>query len=249
MAYNESPDTALGRGIRIIDYIASQGNTRFSDIKKLLGNPSPTLVSRLLATFQEMNVIRRREDGLYTLTSKVKAWSKNLNDLKDTAMPFMEEIHQTFKVSVVLFEKVNGEAVSIARLVDENSPGLMAPGSVRLLPSILGMGTVFFSSPEEFDNCQAWDELKNVKGKQEIDKIKQSFAIARKTGVWHDKGFSTPNFERIATPIILSEECIGVLGIGTTSGRCKDASFLEALKLDLINSCKQISEAMKGNSK
>jgi DNA-binding IclR family transcriptional regulator len=249
MPSNEPAETALGRGIRIIDFIAEKKTARFTELKNLLGNVSPSLLTRLLAILIEMGVIRKNSENLYTMSDKVKTWGAGASMLKDLAGPLMGELKKKLGVTVILFELSGKDAlVCTEKFADEHSPGMMTIGGTRELPTIHGLGGPFFMSDEQIETSPLWKkELGGAKYGM-LNSLKESFRCAKREGIHSEIGLIKEDTARFSAPITVNGKAVAVIGVGTTPSRCKNREFVEQVKNELLSISKKLSKQMNGEN-
>lgn len=249
MPFNEPSETALGRGIRIIDFIAEKKTARFTEIKNLLGNVSPSLLTRLLSILIEMGVIRKTSDNLYTVTDKIKTWGAGANMLKDFAGPLMDALRKRMGVTVTLFElSGKDKLICTEKFTDEHSPGLMAVGGIREIPFIHGLGGPFFMSYDDIEESPIWKKDLGLQKGVSLDSVRENFRRAKREGVHCEIGLFQPDMARFSAPVTVNGKPVAVIGVGTTPSRCKNKEFVEQIKGELLNISKRLSKQMDGEN-
>ncbi len=249
MPSNKPSETALGRGIRIIDFIAEKKTARFTEMKNLLGNVSPSLLARLLSILIEMGVIRKTSDNLYTLADKVKTWGTGANTLKEIASPFMEDLRNRMGVTVILFE-LSGKDMLICteKFTDEHSPGMMAIGGKREIPFLHGVGGPFFLSDAEIGKSLLWKKDLGLPKGVTVNLIRESFRLAKREGVHSEIALFVADMARFSAPITVNDKVLAVIGVGTTPTRCKNKEFVKQVKGELLGLSKKLSIQMNGKN-
>lgn len=246
MPLNESAETGLGRGIRLLDAIAQKGQIRFTDAKNLL-EVSSSAASRLLTILMDMDVVIKTNGSTYSFGPKVNRWFITVPELRTIANPFLRTLRDDMRVTVVLVERQGENAVCVDRIMDEGSPSMQKIGATWKLPTFYGAGSCFFLTDEQVASDDAWNAFSPTDPGHQDEAYRQSFVTGRKTGVWRDMGYCRKDLARLAVPVYFKEEVIAVIAVGFSTIWSDDQIFMKRIEERILSASKQIQNAIESS--
>lgn len=242
-------DSLLTRSLRVLDEISkSPKGLRFSEVQTLLGNPSPSTVSKILKELGQAEVLHKNGDGRYVLGMKTYFWGKNAvaqrGPMKGVRR-HMRYIHETFLASVNLFSCFEEYMFCMESIMSHQSPSLFPAG--KGLPLQLPViGSIFFYPREKLleqeflrDACAAHSPNLDPETVAEI------IRDAWRDEMQFDPGVFYPGICRLAVPLKDDGRVALVLGVGVLMARVGEGSLVEDIKAYLREAKAQIEEEMQ----
>jgi DNA-binding IclR family transcriptional regulator len=226
-------ETTLSRALKTIDEISKYPEgLRFSQIRKFLGNPSPTTVTKILKELTSTDVIAKNSDGAYVLGVKPYFWGKATSrrqGLMQNIREHMKNLHLEFGASVNLFNSSGGNMFCLESFMAPQSPSMWQGGqSLELeLPVI---GSIFFYPDEKLENEEFLSsEIAKHSEEISLSRVRQMIKESFSTGFQDDFGLFYPGVRRFAVPLKEDGKTIMVLGVGVLEARLKKEGLAESI--------------------
>ncbi|MBN1669582.1 MAG: helix-turn-helix domain-containing protein [Kiritimatiellae bacterium] len=245
----DKPDNLLlRRGVRVLDALAgAHGPLRFGQVQKLLAPISPSSVASVLGTLRETGVVRKRADGGYALSERVRFWARGAQrrpSLEAIARPHMARLSGELQATVILFAFCGETMQCLHSELDPASPSLARPGSA--LPARLDViGSIFIGDwlargrDEELLRLLRFDPARHRRAL--VDRI---LARARREGYMYDEAVFYAGSHRFSVPIRCGAETPGILGLGCTAQRLKEKGFKKRMLTALKQTAERIAEEL-----
>lgn len=228
----------LSRALRVIDAVSrSKDGLRFSEISRVLDDPSPSTVNKILKELCAESVVQKTSHGRYTLGRKIYYWGRVVA-AQNTPIQILKEqmlhIHQAYQVSVNLFSCVDQTMICLECYLDPQTPLLYPAG--KCLPLDLGVqGSVFFIPPETVNDA---DFLNKQAAKYEVplavEDLKMMIQQARLTDIHDDRGMFYPGLHRFCVPIREGGNIVMTVGVGVSSKRTWEKHLSTRIISELI---------------
>lgn len=228
----------LTRAIRVVDAVsAAPEGIRYSDAASVLGNPSPSTVSKILKELVGEGVLQKNSEGRYILGSKVFFWGR-VTRTQNTPIKIIREqmrvLRERFQVSVNLFSCTDQTMFCLESYMDEHSP-LIYPSGTSLPLHLNVMGAIFLIAPENLDN-PLFLEGEAAKNEEpvSVEDLRLMIDSALESGVQDDYGIFFPGLRRFAVPIRERGRTIMTLGVGISRRRAESGELPELISRDLL---------------
>lgn len=235
--------STLTRALMVIDEISRQPDgMRFSEVQKLLGNPSPTTVNKILKELISGGALSKADDGRYVMGLKTYFWGKAAAAGQGPMLLIrqcMADLHRKFEASVNLFTCSHEHMLCLESITSPQSPSLWPAGtSLPLQLSIIG--SIFFF-PQESLADETFVQTECIKHSSElsIKKVMEMIDKAHKTGIQFDAGLFYPGVYRLAVPIMKNGHNAMVLGLGTLEARISN-EIIEQISSAMLEIKQQI---------
>jgi DNA-binding IclR family transcriptional regulator len=232
-------NSLLSRGITVITVIGNNPNgAKFSQVAMAIGNPSPRTTSKILKELINKDVIKKNDDGSYSLSSLVINWALSIpriTDIREMAFPLMKKLSDKFRVSVNLLQYRQNELMCLESIQAPYSPSLLGKGISR--PCIFSLvGSLFFMGKEE-----RGDVGKHLKDIHEIDpsayekpatreEIIKILDIFEKENVYDDCGHVYTGIRRFGVSVDFEGVPLFSVGVGFITSRGENNDFVLELK-------------------
>ena len=229
----------LSRAIRVIDAVSrnSQG-LRFSEAARILENPSPSTVNKILKELVREGLLQKTAEGRYTLGRKVYFWGRAMaaqNTPIQTIRHQMQHLHQQFRISVNLFTCVDNTMFCLESYLDPQSP-LLYPAGKSLPLRLSVQGAVFFIAEEKLaDPAFLEEEAGLIEEPLTAADLAAMIAQVRASGMQADPGLFYPGVHRFSIPLREKRQTVMALGVGLSAKRAHDRAFSEAIVNELRN--------------
>jgi len=232
-----SEKSLLTRAIRVIDAVSrNREGLRFSEAARILDNPSPSTVNKILKELVREGLLQKTAEGRYTLGRKVYFWGRAMaaqNTPIETIRRQMQHLHRQLRVSVNLFTCVDGTMFCLESYLDSQSP-LLYPAGKSLPLRLSVQGAVFFMAAEKLeDPAFLEEEAALIEEPLTVADLAAMIARARRNGMQDDPGLFYPGIHRFAIPLREKGQTVMTLGVGFSAKRAREASFSEALAGEL----------------
>lgn len=234
-----SDKSLLSRAIRVIDAVSHNGEgLRFSEAARMLDNPSPSTVNKILKELVREGLLQKTAEGRYTLGRKVYFWGRAMaaqNTPIQTIRHQMQHLHQQFRISVNLFTCVAGTMFCLESHLDPQSP-LLYPAGKSLPLRLSVQGAVFFIADDKLaDPAFLEAEADLIEEPLTAADLADMIARVRASGIQEDPGLFYPGIHRFAIPLREKGQTVMSLGVGLSAKRANDAAFSEAIVSELRN--------------
>lgn len=234
-----SDKSLLSRAIRIIDAVSRNGRgLRFSEAARILDNPSPSTVNKILKELVREGLLQKTDEGRYTLGRKVYFWGRAMaaqNTPLQTIRHHMQHLHQQFRISVNLFTCVEGTMFCLESYLDPQSP-LLYPAGKSLPLRLSVQGAVFFIAEEKLaDPAFLEEEADLIEEPLTAADLAGMVARVRASGLQADPGLFYPGIHRFSIPLREKGQTVMTLGVGFSAKRARDGAFSEAVVAELHN--------------
>ncbi|WP_156816852.1 IclR family transcriptional regulator domain-containing protein [Desulfovibrio oxyclinae] len=225
--------STLTRALMVMDEASkSADGLRFSDVQKLLGNPSPTTVNKILKELTAADALSKTREGRYVVGMKAYFWGKTVASRQgpmQVVRNCMKELHERFAASVNLFTCSGEYMLCLESITSPQSPSLWPAGS-SLPIQLPVIGSVFFYPPERMDDesfltaeCARHDPTLDV------DKVREMIRSTRETGTQFDAGLFYTGVYRMAVPIMEQGRIAMVLGLGVIEASVSGMDYLNEI--------------------
>lgn len=227
----------LSRAIRVVDAVSkSRDGLSFSEVSKVLDNPSPSTVNKILKELVLEGVLQKSVEKKYTLGRKVYFWGRSMttqNTPIQVIRQKMKYLHETFRVSVNLFTCVERTMFCLESYLDPNS-AFLYPAGKSLALELRVQGSVFFISAEQLKDHDFLEEeaLKNEEPLSIAD-LKKVINHAQETEIMDDFGVFYPGGRRFAVPIQEKGRTVMTLGVGMSATRARQTDQAEKIITEL----------------
>ncbi len=231
-----STDTAIHRAIEVLDAVASspQG-VSFSEARRLLGDISPTTVSRILRILCETRVLHQKEDKRYVFGERIESWmpAGGRLSLAELCRPYMQGLSGSLQTGSILWKRAGDQMMVLHKETHPNAPSLMYIGAVHPIGFQL-IGGVFFMEDR-------WDDPKGIAcevaksgfKKAGVTVIRKMIEIVKEDDLMDDFCAFYPGNYRLAIPLRQNGDVIAALGIGIMRERLDDSEFRQQVITDL----------------
>ncbi len=243
--------TILSRALTVIDAISkSTEGLRFSEVAKILDNPSPTTVNKILKELVHADVLEKTPSGRYALGWKIYFWGRAMgrkNEPIQYIREHMRRLHGAFHASVNLFTCVDDRMFCLESFMDPESPSLWQAGqSLELRLPVLG--AVFFIPPDRLrDDAFIEAELQRHRHPASPEDARRMIDHAASTGVQNDFALFYPGMHRFSVPLRENGRPVMALGLGIMPARLAEDG-LEARIVDALRDAQyKIEDIMNEN--
>ncbi|WP_027186577.1 IclR family transcriptional regulator [Desulfovibrio inopinatus] len=238
----------LSRALLVMDEISkSPQGLRFSEVQRLLGNPSPTTVNKILKELMQHEVLCKNHDGRYVIGMKAYFWGKTVA-AKHGPMYLirqcMAELQERFAASVNLFICSGEFMLCLESISSPQSPSLWPAGkSVPLqLPVI---GSLFFFqhdvlTDETFVQSECEQHHANLNAADVLAMIHQ----ALEAGIQIDAGLFYSGVYRMAVPLLEHDRVTMVLGLGILEARVAGTTLVDQIVSAMLEMKQRIERYM-----
>ena len=240
----ENNKSLLSRALRVIDAVSrSKDGLRFSEISKVLDDPSPSTVNKIIKALCAESVVQKTAHGRYTLGRKIYFWGRVVA-AQNTPIQIIKEqmhyVHQTYQVSVNLFSCVDQTMICLECYLDPQTPLLYPAG--KCLPLDLGVqGSVFFIPPEMVNDADFLNaQVAKYDATLSVQNLKTMIQQARLTDVQDDQGMFYPGLRRFSVPIREGGKIVMTVGVGVSSKRARDAHLSTRIISELQEICSRV---------
>lgn len=207
MSLEPPPASVLHRAVQILElFELGRATLTLSDIARHTGVPTPSAY-RILKVLTEVGMLERDESKRYRVG--VKLWelgtrSSRLLQLRETAMPFMEDLQAGVGQHTQLAVLVDGEVLIVERLASHNDvPNISrvggrlplhasSPGLLLLAHAHEDERTAYLTAPLERFTSETIVDL---------DALNVQLALVKKQGYAIAEGTINPAGSGIAVPI------------------------------------------------
>jgi DNA-binding IclR family transcriptional regulator len=240
--------TILSRALTVIDAISkSAEGLRFSEVAKVLGNPSPTTVNKILKELVYADVLEKTPAGRYALGWKIYFWGRAMgrkNEPIQYIRDHMRRLYETFHASVNLFTCVDGRMFCLESFMDPESPSLWQAGqSLELGLPVLG--AIFFMPPDRLrDDAFIEAELQRHHHAVTTDDARRMIDHAAATGVQNDFALFYPGMYRFSVPLREKGRAVMALGLGIMPARLEEDGLEERIVEALRAARQEIEDIM-----
>lgn len=233
----ENKKSLLSRAIRVVDAISqSKAGLRFSEVSRVLNQPSPSTVNKILKELGAENVIQKSSEGRYTLGRKIYLWGRVVaaqNTPIQIIRQQMLHIHHNYQVSVNLFTCVDQTMICLECYLDNQTPLLYPAG--KCLPLALGVqGAVFFILPETLaDSAFLEREAENYETPPKVADLKQMIRQAQLNDIQDDRALFYQELRCFSVPIREHGKIVMTVGVGVSSRRTREGDLVDAITSEL----------------
>lgn len=229
----------LTRAIRVVDTVSTRRDgIRYSDVAAVLGNPSPSTVSKILKELTREGVLQKTTEGRYTLGRKVFFWGR-ATGTQNTPIQIIREqmllLRDRYEVSVNLFTCSEQTMFCIESYREDHAP-LIYPAGASLPLRLNVMGAIFLIPPEKLDDVDFLKrEADNNDEPVKLEEIQRMINHARTNELQDDFGIFFPGLRRFAIPIREKGRTIMTLGVGISPRKAEKDDLAERITTDLRN--------------
>jgi DNA-binding IclR family transcriptional regulator len=245
------PKTILNRALTVLDATSkSAEGLRFSEVARVLDNPSPTTVNKILKELVSADVLEKTPSGRYALGWKIYFWGRAMgrkNEPIQYIRDHMRRLYDNLNASVNLFTCVDDRMFCLESFMDPESPSLWQAGqSLELRLPVLG--AVFFIPPDQLnDNAFIDAELQRHRHPVSPEDARRMIDHAASTGVQDDFALFYPGMHRFSVPLRENGRPVMALGLGMMPARLAEDS-LEARIVDALRDAQnRIEDIMNEN--
>ncbi len=233
----ENKKSLLSRAIRVVDAISqSNSGLRFSEVSKVLNQPSPSTVNKILKELGAENVIQKSSEGRYTLGRKIYLWGRVVaaqNTPIQIIRQQMLHVHHNYQVSVNLFACVDQTMICLECYLDNQTPLLYPAG--KCLPLALGVqGAVFFIPPDTLgDSAFLEREAENYETTIRVADLEKMIHQAQLDDIQDDRALFYQELRRFSVPIREHGKIVMTVGVGVSSKRTREDDLVEIIISEL----------------
>ncbi len=233
----ENQKSLLSRAVRVIEAISrNRENLRFSEISRVLDNPSPSTVNKILKVLTEEGVLRKTSKGRYALGRKIYFWGRVMADQNrpiQTIREQMKYLHKKYRVSVNVFTCVDQTMFCLECYMDSGSPFLYPAG--KSLPMQLSVqGAVFFIPPEKLhDPAFLEKEAEDHEEQLQVKDLEKMIRYAEKNDLQDDFALFYPGMHRFSVPLRENGQTVMTLGAGISVKRTLEGGLTQRIVSDL----------------
>jgi DNA-binding IclR family transcriptional regulator len=243
---------ALGRGVALLEAVASEPGVGFTELQLRLGLPKSS-THHLISTMCALGLIKRRSSGGYGLGLKLlelAGIASENNDLQRDAMPLLRGFAQRVQLTCHLGVFEQGEAVYLARI--EGARDIVVRSHVgQRFPvqcSALGKCLIAWMAPETLDGVIAGIafEKRMPKTVMSATELRRQLEEVRHRGWALDDEEQAPNCRCVAAPILDRDGNViaAISAVGTMEQ--VDDKRLDGLAAQVIGAACAISETVYG---
>ncbi|MCF8104900.1 MAG: transcriptional regulator, IclR family protein [Desulfohalobiaceae bacterium] len=236
----------LSRAITIIDAISkSEDGLRFTDLARVLNNPSPATVNKILKELLAETILEKTAHNRYTLGRKVYFWGRSMavrNTPLQVIKEHMRRLHRDLRVSVNLFACVGDNMLCLESFMDSESPSLW-PVGVSLPIQVSILGAIFFIPGDSLsDKDFLQKEIEAHPYPLSLDTLRRMVEEAAATGFQDDFGAFYPGMHRFAVPLNEAGRTVMTLGLGIMPARLQEEGLAGRIKSRLQRSRAEIEQ-------
>lgn len=244
-----SSKSILTRSIRVIDAVSkNEQGLKFSEVSKVLDNPSPSTVNKILRELVHEEILQKTAEKRYMLGRKVFFWGRVMaaqNTPIQIIRQQMHYLHKKFRLSVNLFTCVDGNLFCLESYLDSDSP-LLYPAGKSLPLRLSAQGAVFFIPAEKLDDCAYLkEEAKKNEEFIAVEELRRMIDHAREQGIQDDFGLFYPGTRRFAIPLCENGRTVMTLGVGISATRALNGDHCKEITAELKNVQTAIAIAME----
>ena len=233
----ENQKSLLSRAVRVIDSISrNRKDLRFSDISRVLDNPSPSTVNKILKVLTEEGVLRKTSEGRYTLGRKIYFWGRVMADHNTPIQIIREQmkyLHEQYRVSVNVFTCVDQTMFCLECYMDSRSP-LLYPAGKSLQLQLSVQGAVFFIPPEKLhDPAFLEKEAADHEEPLRVKDLEKMIRYAEENDLQDDFALFYPGMHRFSVPLRENGQTVMTLGVGISVKRTLEGDLTERIVSDL----------------
>ncbi len=232
-------DSLLSRALRVINAVSNAADgLRFTEIQSLLGNISPTTVSKILRELQYGGVLEKSPDGSYQIGLTVSAWAKSVGARRGPMQIIreqMQRLFETYEVSVNVFTCSNGRMFCLESMMADEGPALWPSGkSLELQLAVIG--AVFY-----YDDTVLRDEkfllaqCERHRPKLTLETVRRMIEDAQREQIQCDPGLFYPGTYRLAVSLVKQGAVAMVLGVGILEAVQNGTDCVEYLRQALLD--------------
>ena len=243
--------TILSRAFTVIDAISkSAEGLRFSEVAKVLDNPSPTTVNKILKELVHADVLEKTPSGRYALGWKIYFWGRAMgrkNEPIQYIREHMRRLYETFHASINLFTCVDDRMFCLESFMDPESPSLWQAGqSLELRLPVLG--AIFFIPPDRLrDDAFIENELQRHRHPVSPEDVLRMIDRAASTGVQNDFALFYPGIHRFSVPLREKGRTVMALGLGIMPARLAEDGLETRIVDALLDAQYKIEDIMNEN--
>ncbi|HYE07411.1 MAG TPA: hypothetical protein VEL07_17985 [Planctomycetota bacterium] len=215
---------AIRRVVTLLEGAAMRGGRiRFAEATALLAPIGPNTVARLLRELVRAGVLERGRDRAYAITEAPMFWAASVpqgRDLRAVARPHLVRLNRELAATAALAVPYRGRMTVLDRILDPESPSLMAPGTFAPL-SPVHIGGIFLAAPEALADDAALRRWIASEPRPRIDlaSLRQLIDQALADDVAVDPGLMYASLHRVSSPVRVDGRVVACLGIGASPVR------------------------------
>ncbi len=238
MRSKEMHDSLLSRALRVINAASNAADgLRFSEIQALLGNISPTTVSKILRELQSGGVLEKSSDGRYRIGLMVAVWAKSAGARRGPLQIIREQMQRLFdsyEISVNVFTCSNGRMFCLESLMADEGPALWPSGkSLELQLAVIG--AVFYYDDNMLrDESFLLAQCERHRPKLALEDVLLMIEGARRDHIQYDPGLFYPGTYRLAVSLVKKGSVAMVLGVGVLEAVQNGTNCVEQLRQELL---------------
>ena len=241
MIYEKS---ILSRALRVVDAISrTSDGLRFSEISRILDNPSPATVNKIIKALIWEDVLQKTTEGRYTLGRKIYLWGRVMaaqNPPIQIIRQQMLSIHEKYQVSVNLFTCVDQVMFCLECYMDTKTP-LLYPAGKSLSLNLNVQGAVFFIPAEKLSDLTFLEtEALNHEAPLSIEELQKMIRLTRETDIQDDLAMFYPGLRRFSVPLRENGKIVLTMGVGVSSKRTREGDLAETIVSELQDVRKRI---------
>lgn len=239
----------IHRALRVVDAVSkTEDGLRFSDVSKILDNPSPSTVNKILKELTGEGVLQKNYNGRYALGPKIYFWGRAVTAQSTPLQIIREQIQflkKKHRVSANVFTCMDQTMFCLECTVDPDTP-LLYPAGKSLPMRLSVQGAVFFI-PQ--DKLQDRDFLKKEAARHEdplsVEDLEQMITQTLQTGIQDDRALFYPGLHRFSVPLKENGQTVMTLGVGISAKRTQKGDLTRRIIADLKAISARIEEAFE----
>lgn len=226
---------ALENGLRILEYIADQGETGFNQLKQSLDIP-PASLNRYLKVLADREFIEKNEQQQYVPGAKLRALGQTAgaDPYELIVGPVLELIRSRTGHSAIWIDWVNGRMRCRDKRVAPEGVGMQEIGELRTDYAVQPWGYLFLGDADAARRALLLEsgQLGPFRGRRpEPEQIVREIERAAGEGYSDDRGTLYRNVRRIAVPIRAGGRFRAAIGVGMAGTEYPQAQINEVVAL------------------
>lgn len=218
---------------------------RFSEVSKILDNPSPSTVNKILKELTGEGVLQKNYNGRYALGRKIYFWGRAMTTQSTPLQIIREQIQflrKKYRASANVFTCMDQTMFCLECTVDPDTPLLYPAG--KSLPMRLNVqGAVFFIPLDKLqDRAFLEKEASLHEEPLSVDDLEQMITQTLQTGIQDDRALFYPGLHRFSVPLKENGKTVMTLGVGISSKRTREGDLAHRIMADI----KAISARIEG---
>ena len=227
----------LYRGVKVWRQLCATDTASLDQLSVQTGYPKASVL-RMLKTLCDLQLVERRDDGLYRAIARIVGSAGAAPDFEQAVFPTLEKLSATLNSTAEWYEPDAQGLLLTQRCSPDAEVRVKArAGFIREwgheLEAVAAQGYAFFSTaPTGRAKLWAYDTL-GVKKFLSANDARARINAARRTGVLTDENYNNNGVKRIAAAVMRNGELAGVLSLSmafTPSLELKLSGMVDVLR-------------------